>query len=145
MKPVVCVDLDGTLAKFDEWQGVDHFGDPFPGAVEFTKKLSDFFDVCIYTCRCNEKINPPEKSNLLKNRVRDWLDEHGFVYSHIYAEQGKPIAHAYIDDKGISCQPDLNGEEAYNMVLRILGVLGSPQVEEVATAIEVSEEMDKEE
>ena len=30
----VGVDLDGTLAQYDGWKGVDHIGDPVPKMLE---------------------------------------------------------------------------------------------------------------
>lgn len=106
MSKTIALDVDGVLAKYDGWSGVDHFGEPIEGAVEFTKKLKQMgFDIIIHTCRCSEGINKPEKGHLLGNRVRDYLDEHGFVYDHIHIEGGKPIASFYIDDNAIRCRP----------------------------------------
>ena len=107
MKPTICVDLDGTLAEHDGWKGVDHFGKPLPGAVEFTRALSEFADVVIFTARCNAEMRKPERPHLYVGRVKEWLDKHGFVYSHIYAEGGKPIASAYVDDRAVVCTPQV--------------------------------------
>jgi hypothetical protein len=82
MKPTVCVDLDGVLADFSEgWKGVEHFGAPIPGAVEFTRQLSEIADVVIFTCRCQSALNHGVAPFLLANRVREWLDKHGFAYA----------------------------------------------------------------
>lgn len=116
-KKVVAVDVDGVLADYSKgWQGVDHIGDPIPGAVEFTRALSQVFDVLIYTTRCCEEINKPERAHLLENRVRRWLDKHGFEYSAIWASQGKPIASFYVDDKAICCRPQ-EDERAFEVTL----------------------------
>lgn len=113
MKKSICVDLDGVLADYSEgWKGVDHFGDPIPGAVQFTKRLKNKYHVIIFTTRCNEEINKPEKVNLLVNRVRNWLNKYGFAYDEIYSGVGKPIASAYIDDRAISCTPAKDNSEA---------------------------------
>jgi hypothetical protein len=32
IRPIVCVDLDRTLAEYDHWRGVEYFGRPFLGA-----------------------------------------------------------------------------------------------------------------
>jgi len=53
MKKSVCVDLDGVLAQYDGWKGVEHIGDPIPGAVQFTKKLQEVARVVIFTTRTN--------------------------------------------------------------------------------------------
>ncbi len=123
MKKTVCVDLDGVLAKYDEWEGVDHFGDPIEGAVEFTKKLGETFDVVIFTTRCNPEVNKPERPHLLVNRVREWLDKHGFHYDDIYSGEGKPIAQWYVDDRAIVCRPqdELGAELAFESALWQMG------------------------
>ncbi len=104
-KPV-CVDLDGVLADYVHgWKGIDEFGDPIPGAVEFTKELATFADIVIYTCRCSEDMGRGLGKALLKKYVKEWLDKHGFVYHEIYTGQGKPYAAAYIDDRSVACRP----------------------------------------
>lgn len=46
------VDLDGTLAEYGEWEGVDHIGPPIPKMVERVKGwLADGRDVRIFTAR----------------------------------------------------------------------------------------------
>jgi hypothetical protein len=124
MKRTVCVDLDGVLAKYDGWKGVDHIGDPIPGAVEFTKALSELCDVVIFTTRCNPEVNKPEAVHLLVNRVRAWLDAHGFAYADIYAGTGKPIAVAYVDDRAVVCRPEKDVEtQDYDRALRLCRAL----------------------
>jgi len=120
MKKSVGVDVDGVLAKYDGWKGVDHFGDPIDGAVEFTKRLGEYFDVVIFTTRCNEEMNKPEKANLLRNRVVAWLNRHGFHYDEVYIGQGKPIVAALIDDRAVSCRPQdaFNSRRHFDYVFR---------------------------
>lgn len=107
MKKTVCVDLDGVLADYSQgWQGLDHIGDPLPGAVEFTKRLSEMADVVIFTVRCNLHMHGGKSISALVAPVRAWLDKYGFSYSSIYAGQGKPHAKAYVDDKAVYCGVD---------------------------------------
>jgi hypothetical protein len=114
-RPRVCVDLDGVLAAYDGWRGLDFTGQPLPGAVEFTRKLSEFADVIIYTTRCavepnREELNEPTRpaSDLaprLMHNVRYWLEKYQFKYTDIFAGQGKPVASAYVDDRAVFCAP----------------------------------------
>jgi len=107
MKKTIALDLDGTLASYKEgWKGVDVFGDPIPGSVLFTELLSKDYNVLIYTCRCNPELGKGEGTNLLRQRVKEYLDLHGFHYDEIYIGVGKPIASAYVDDKSIACTPE---------------------------------------
>jgi hypothetical protein len=46
------VDLDGTLAHYDEWRGVEHIGEPVPAMVERVRAwLKAGRDVRIFTAR----------------------------------------------------------------------------------------------
>jgi hypothetical protein len=46
------VDLDGTLAHYDGWKGIDHIGEPVPAMVERVKRwLAEGKDVRIFTAR----------------------------------------------------------------------------------------------
>ena len=38
MKGWIGVDLDGTLAHYDKWRGVEHIGKPVPVMLERVKK-----------------------------------------------------------------------------------------------------------
>ena len=84
--------------------------------------MSKNYEVVIHTCRCTEGINGREKANLLANRVREFLDENDLKYDRIWVDQGKPIAKAYIDDRGVSCRPE-DDSMAYEKVLLMLGSL----------------------
>lgn len=127
MKPVVAVDLDGTLAKHTSGPyEFDKIGEPFKDAVEFVRRLSTFADVLIYTCRCYEELNKPYKAPLLKNIVKQWLDKHGFPYLDIWIGQGKPVAHAYVDDRAVKCAPSTfidDGPEVYKDALKRVELL----------------------
>lgn len=126
MKKTICVDLDGVVAQYDGWKGVDHIGEPIPGAVEFTVALAHFADVVIFTTRCNPEVNKPEAAHLLVNRVRDWLDKHSITYHHIYSGVGKPIASAYVDDRSVVCRPQKDIEnQDFDTALRLCRALAA--------------------
>lgn len=117
-RPRVCVDFDGVLAAYDGWKGLDFTGEPLPGAVEFTRRLSEFAEVVIFTSRCcveshRDELKEPTRpaSDLaprLQHNVRYWLDKHRFTYRDVYVGQGKPPASAYIDDRAIPCSPQVD-------------------------------------
>lgn len=119
MKKTVLVDLDGVLADYSKgWQGIDNIGEPIKGAVQFTKDLSRFAKVVIYTTRCKaypdnvpgpDGMPEPDRSSpeILADKVRMWLDKHGFVYDEIYTGQGKPFAAAIVDDRAVVCEPQI--------------------------------------
>jgi len=108
-RPTVAIDLDGVLATYNgTWRGVDFIGDPIPGAVDFTKEVSKMADVVIWTTRTNPDENYEDTSSELRQKVVNWLMQHGFSYRAVYMGSGKPIAAAYVDDRAVPCQPEKN-------------------------------------
>ena len=111
----VCVDLDGTIAHYKEWEGETKFGDPVEGVQEALGKLqSAGWKVIIYTTRGNQKL------------VEKYLRKHSVPFDYINknpgqpknALGGKPYADAYIDDRGI--QFNGNWQAAVSEVLHLV-------------------------
>jgi hypothetical protein len=113
----VAVDLDGVLAEYDGWQGVDVIGKPMPNAREFVHRLLDLgLHVVIHTTRNNPSANrqeelgrgqmrPEEWKKYLTGLVHQWLSNHGFPVYHkrltVSADDGKPVAMSYVDDRAV--------------------------------------------
>lgn len=112
----VCVDLDGTLARFNKWQGVTHIERPHAGAKHFLETLQEVARIVIHTCRTNPAIQRDCSMDQLKAYVAKWLQDNELPYDEIYCGAGKPIAAAYIDDRAIACDPASN-EFAYHRAL----------------------------
>jgi hypothetical protein len=50
----IAVDLDGTLAEYGKWKGIEHIGDPVPLMLARVKRwLSEGKQVKIFTARAN--------------------------------------------------------------------------------------------
>lgn len=59
MKGWIGVDLDGTLAQYDGWKGIEHIGEPIPAMVERVKLLLEAGEtVKIFTARVSKMIAP---------------------------------------------------------------------------------------
>lgn len=123
-KYTVAVDLDGVLASYDGWKGIECIGDPIPGALEFVGNLlAEGFRVIIFTTRTNAWVNRAEAAGQdhlsvegghrwrrrLKMLVSNWLSQHGFPAEgadfYVYDGPGKPVAIAYVDDRAVCCAP----------------------------------------
>lgn len=68
------VDLDGTLAHYDGWQGSAHIGDPVPAMVERVKTwLKEGKKVKIFTARiaCTGR-----ELDVVKSCIADWSTRH---------------------------------------------------------------------
>ncbi len=111
----VAIDLDGTLAKYDGWKGIEVVGDPVKKAVAFTQELKKRGHyIIIHTarlCKLNAKNGKAHKV------VRQWLIKHGFAFDEIWTGAGKPIACAYIDDRAVPCTPAETGTAAFGIAL----------------------------
>lgn len=60
------VDLDGTLAHYDRWRGVDHIGDPVPAMLERVKRwLAEGRDVRIFTARAAPHLDKSHVTAIL--------------------------------------------------------------------------------
>lgn len=118
----ICVDLDGVLATYHGWQGLEHFGDPIAGSVDFTRRMIETHRVIIFTARTSE-IEGRDLDEAVR-LVGAWLDRHGFAYDEIYTGKGKPFATAYIDDRGVSCRPQDDGPEAFEKAMIQIERLG---------------------
>lgn len=57
-------DLDGTLAKYDGWKGIDHIGEPVKPMVELIRRMHDEGKVVkVMTARVAPKEKPEVKPN----------------------------------------------------------------------------------
>lgn len=105
----VAVDLDGVLAEYDGWEGLDAIGDPVEGAEAFLEALSERFEVVIYTTRLNpnpfDEDTPRTSLERCKQIVVGWLERHDLPYDDVFVGTGKPIAVAYVDDRAVTCKP----------------------------------------
>ena len=133
-RPTVCLDLDGVLVDRTYARGGEQLGDPIDGAVEFTRALAEQADIVIHTARLAGRPaaasdgGAQAEQRRIEARIRAWLDQHGFAYKQIALAVGKPIASAYVDDRGVSCRPLDDGprafEEALAAVRRLCGPSG---------------------
>lgn len=89
---VLAVDWDGVI--HDRAHPIDgkRFGPPLPGAAEALSDLHELgIRIVVFTCVAHTPSG--------WQAVTDWLEHHDIDYDEVTAV--KPIAHAYIDDKGI--------------------------------------------
>lgn len=134
-KCTVAVDLDGVLASYDGWKGIENFGDPIPGAREFIEALlSGGFRVIIHTTRTNAWVNRAEANGQdhlsvdggfrwrrrLKMLVSNWLNQWGFPQEgpdfYVYDGPGKPAAIAYVDDQAVNCSPGKRDDPCFREI-----------------------------
>jgi hypothetical protein len=70
------VDLDGTLAEYHGWQGIEHIGAPIPLMLERVKNwIEEGIEVRIFTARVHEE---QDEETLWKvfDAIQTWCYEH---------------------------------------------------------------------
>jgi hypothetical protein len=68
------VDLDGTLAHYDGWKGIDHVGEPIAPMMKRVRRwLSAGTTVKIFTARAS--CAEPERSQVIA-AIHAWLRSH---------------------------------------------------------------------
>jgi len=55
--------------------------------------------------------------------IEKWLRRHQIEFDSVWAGAGKPPAHAYIDDKAVTCRPEYDGPKAFKSALPLIGKL----------------------
>lgn len=97
----VCVDFDGVLHDYTlGWTGYEPKGAPIEGAIEFIKAIFDKgFEPVVFSARADSLYG--------ENCIRDWLKKWGFPELRIFP---KLNAIAYVDDRGVHCDPPMGGE-----------------------------------
>ena len=74
------VDLDGTLAEYHGWQGVDHIGDPIPAMVSRVKEwIKEGKSVRIFTARAFAPEDDRDRQHEAHRAVKviqDWCLKH---------------------------------------------------------------------
>ena len=108
----IAVDLDGCIAQQVEFHSTYKIGPPFPGAREFLQQLRDEgFRIIIHSARLNTIDGPdftaPEPYVFYQARtvILKYLQDHDLPFDEVWAERGKPLAAAYVDDKAVRCAP----------------------------------------
>ena len=92
------VDLDGTLAEYQEWHGPEHIGDPVPVMMSRVRAwIESGVEVRIFTARAsNPKMVPP---------VREWLKKHGIGQLTITNEKDYEMITCW-DDRCVQVEPN---------------------------------------
>lgn len=97
----LAIDFDGVIHNFDKgWHDGTCYGDPIPGSIDAIKKLSEHWNIIIFS----SKVRPDRplvngKTGL--QLVEEWLKKHNIYDCVIDVTHEKPRAEFYVDDKAI--------------------------------------------
>lgn len=99
------VDLDGTLAHYDGWRGVDHVGDPVPAMLERVKRwLAEGRDVRIFTARA-ASARSFEEHEVTISTIIAWCERHLGRALPITALKDIGMAELW-DDRVVAVEPN---------------------------------------
>jgi len=102
-KPHIAVDFDGVIHRYSKgWDNGSICDIPVTGAIQTLAKLSEKYDVIIFTTRLNPDLRG-EKLQDHEKEVVDWLAKHNFKKGVHYSEfmGSKPVAKIYLDGSGL--------------------------------------------
>ena len=72
----IAVDFDGVIHNFDKgWHDGTCYGDPLPGALEALKRLSQDYNVIIFTAKAKPS-RPLVNGKTGTELVQEWLEKH---------------------------------------------------------------------
>lgn len=98
MKPWIGVDLDGTLAEYQGWQGVDQIGKPIPAMMERVKEwLAQGLKVKIMTARVS---GDKAEAVVAQHYIEKWLADNGLPDLEVTCTKDYGMTELY-DDRAI--------------------------------------------
>lgn len=105
MPKTICIDIDGTLVHYEEWQGEKHFGEIIDGSTKAMHELHERgWFIIIYTTRsCKDVL-----SKFLNDKKIEFDAINENPYQPENAEGGKPYADVYVDDRAVCFRGDWN-------------------------------------
>lgn len=96
----IAIDFDGVIHKNSKgYYDGTIYDEPIEGSLDAIKKLSEKYDIVIYTCKAIQD-RPEINGKTGVMLVDEWLEKYGIrdYVKRITSE--KPRAQIYIDDKG---------------------------------------------
>ena len=96
----LAIDFDGVIHAFDGWGDGTCYGDPIEGSIEAVKKLSEKYNIIIFTAKARPD-RPLVNGQTGHELVTEWLDKFNLTSYIDYVTHEKPRAKFYIDDKAI--------------------------------------------
>ena len=98
------VDLDGTLAKYEGWKGVDHVGEPVPAMMERVKQwVAEGRDVRIFTARVSARDQ--DERIQAATAIQDWLQKHGLPRLPVTCMKDYAMVELW-DDRCVQVEPN---------------------------------------
>jgi len=97
------VDLDGTLAHYDGWKGIEHIGPPVPAMLERVLAwIAEGREVRIFTARVTGTPTDPSGDNA-RSFIATWLRSHDLPFLRITNEKDFGMVELW-DDRAVQVE-----------------------------------------
>lgn len=107
-------DLDGTLAHYVGWRGIEHIGDPVPAMATIVREYLELgYDVRIFTARVSRQFEDRDQAAA---HIQDWTEKHFGARLIVTCEKDFSMWLLY-DDRAISVEEN-TGELRHFRALR---------------------------
>jgi hypothetical protein len=101
MSKWIGVDLDHTLAHYDEWRGIEHIGEPIPRMAERVREwLSQGQEIRIFTARVSSSYDNRGEA---ARHIQDWTEKHFGVRLKVTAEKDMGMMEFW-DDRAVGVE-----------------------------------------
>ena len=103
MNKTLIVDFDGVLHWYRQgWLDGSIYDEPSPGAKEAMQELREIgYKIVIFSTRAFDRTVKGVKEHSQFIAMTDWLHRYDIPYDSIWMDIGKPMGHAYLDDRAI--------------------------------------------
>ena len=99
-KQNLAIDFDGVIHNADKgWGDGTCYGEPLPGAIDAIKRLSEDYNIVIFTAKAKSD-RPLVNGKTGAKLVYEWLQKHQIEQYISSVTSDKPRAELYIDDNG---------------------------------------------
>lgn len=99
-KQNLAIDFDGVIHNADKgWGDGTCYGEPLPGAIDAIKRLSEDYNIVIFTAKAKSD-RPLVNGKTGAKLVYEWLQKHQIEQYVSSVTSDKPRAELYIDDNG---------------------------------------------
>ena len=99
-KQNLAIDFDGVIHNADKgWGNGTCYGEPLPGAIDAIKRLSEDYNIVIFTAKAKSD-RPLVNGKTGAKLVYEWLQKYQIEQYVSSVTSDKPRAELYIDDNG---------------------------------------------
>ena len=99
-KQNLAIDFDGVVHNADKgWGNGTCYGEPLPGAIDAIKRLSEDYNIVIFTDKAKSD-RPLVNGKTGAKLVYEWLQKYQIEQYVSSVTSDKPRAELYIDDNG---------------------------------------------